>query len=165
MPLEVPDGRFLVVAATSWAVVVAFVGSDVGQRLEDARTTSELGITMPWRSELGRYTLLDTFPFATPLRRASVALIGLALLGFLSRRRNGRGMLDLPSTMLAVAVFLLVVTPSKLPWHFGALAGLVALAVAAEVARLRDEGARSRNWELRPFLAIGAAMVDWERAW
>jgi hypothetical protein len=152
-------------AAVSWAVVLAFVGSDVGHRLADARTTSELGITTPWRSELGRYTLLDTFPFATPLRRASVALIGVALFAFVSRRRTERRMLDLPATMLAIAVVLLVVTPSKLPWHFGALAGLAALTVAAEVTRLRDEAARSRGWDARPFLAIGAVIVASAWSW
>jgi hypothetical protein len=155
----------LAVAASSWAVVVAFVGSDVGLRLADARTTSELGITTPWRSELGRYTLLDTFPFATPLRRASVALIALALLAFVSRRRTARGMLDLPATILAIAVVLLVVTPSKLPWHFGALAGLVALAVGAEVARLRDDAPGSQGWEVRPFLVIGSAMLAAAWSW
>jgi hypothetical protein len=155
----------LVVAAISWGVVLAFVGADVSDRLADARTTSELGITTPWRSELGRYTLLDTFPFATPLRRGSVAFIGLALLAFVSRRRSGRRMLDLPATMLAVAVVLLVVTPSKLPWHFGALAGLVALTVAAEIHRLRDDGSRSQGWEVRPFVAVGAVMVASAWSW
>jgi hypothetical protein len=153
------------VAAVSWAVVLAFVGSDLGHRLADARTTSELGITTPWRAEFGRYTLLDTFPFATPLRRASVALLGVALLAFVSRRRADRRILDLPATMLVIAVVLLVVTPSKLPWHFGALAGLVALTVAAEVARLRNEAARSRGWDARPFLAIGAVIVASAWSW
>ena len=35
-----------------------------------------------------RYVLVDGFPWATPLRRASVALIGLTLLAFVTRRRD-----------------------------------------------------------------------------
>ena len=149
----------LVIAAVAWGVVLAFLGSDVGQRLADARTTSEFGITSSWRDELNRYGQLGTFPWAAPLRRASVALIGLALLAYVTRRRGGRRLLDLPATMLALALLLLVVTPSKLAWHFGALTGLLALAVGSEVARVREEGAAARGWQLRPFLVVGAAVA------
>ena len=155
----------LVIASVSWAIVLAFVGSDVGQRLADARTTSEFGITSSWRDELSRYVNLNTFPWATPLRRASVALIGLALLAFVTRRRAGRRLLDLPATMLGLALALFVVTPSKIPWHFGALTGLLALAVAAEVSRIQDEGARSRGWQARPYLIVGAGIAAAAWSW
>ena len=155
----------LVTASISWALFLGFVGSDVRHRLADARTTSTYGITSTWRDELHRYVMVDTFPWATPLRRATVALIGLALLAFVSRRRTAYRLLDVPATMFAVALVLFVVTPSKLPWHFGALAGLLALAVAAEVARLRDEAAQSQGWSLRPSLVVaavvGAAAWSW----
>ena len=111
----------LVTASISWALFLGFVGSDVRHRLADARTTSTYGITSTWRDELHRYVMVDTFPWATPLRRATVALIGLALLAFVSRRRTAYRLLDVPATMFAVALVLFVVTPSKLPWHFGAL--------------------------------------------
>ena len=155
----------LLFASISWALVLAFVGSDAGQRLADARTTSTYGITSPWRDELHRYVLVDSFPWATPLRRASVALIGLALLAFGSRRRTGARMLDLPATMLAIALVLLVVTPSKIPWHFGVLAGLLALTVGAEVARLRDEESHSDGWRLRPYLVLAAVTAAAAWAW
>ena len=54
----------LLLAAASWGIVLAFVGSDVGHRLDDARVTSEIGITSPWRDKLARIVLLDTFPGA-----------------------------------------------------------------------------------------------------
>ena len=155
----------LVVGAVSWAVVLAFVGSDVGHRLSDARATSESGITSSWRDEPTRYVLVDGFPWATPLRRATVVLIGFALLAFVTRRRSGGRLLDLPAVMLAVALVLFVLTPSKVAWHFGALAGLVALAVGSEVARIRDEGARSRGWQLRPYLIVGAVIAAAAWSW
>jgi cell wall arabinan synthesis protein len=155
----------LVIASVSWTIVLAFVGSDVGQRLADARTTSEFGITSSWRDELSRYVNLNTFPWATPLRRASVALIGLALLAFVTRCRTGRRLLDLPATTLGLALVLFVITPSKIPWHFGALTGLLALAVGAEVSRIRDDGARSRGWQVRPYLIVGAGIVAAAWSW
>jgi hypothetical protein len=156
----------LVIASISWCVVLAFVGSDAGQRLADVRATSEFGITSPWRDELSRYVLVGEFPWATPLRRASVALIGLALLAFASRRRTVRcGLLDLPAMMLTLALVLFVVTPSKIAWHFGALTGLLALAVGAEVARLRDEAARSEGWQVRPYLVVAVVMASLAWSW
>ena len=154
----------LLIGAASWGVVLLSVGSDVGQRLSDARTTSDLGITSPWRDELHRYVLVDSFPWATPLRRGSVALIALALLAFASRRRAGR-LLDLPGTVLAVALVLLVLTPSKLAWHFGSLAGLLAFAIGSEVAGIREEGARARGRQVRPYLVIGAAILASAWSW
>ena len=66
---------------------------------------------------------------------------------------------DLPATMLAVALALLVLTPSKLPWHFGALTGLAALTIGAEVARIRRDGSDSRGWQIRAYLITGASIV------
>ena len=141
------------------------MGSDVGHRVSDAQASSNFGITSSWRDEPSRYVNVNGFPWATPLRRASVALIGLALLAFVTRRRSGGRLLDLPATMLGVALVLFVVTPSKVAWHFGALAGLLALAVAAEVARLRDEGFGARSWQLRPYLVVGAVVAAAAWAW
>ena len=152
------DCATIVVASLAWIVTLAFLGSDLGQRLDDARITSEFGITQPWSEELTRYTLLDEFPWATPLRRASAALVALVLLAFARRRSRDRRPLDLSIMALAVALVLLVATPSKIPWHLGALTGILALAVAAEVTRFRQEARDSEGWSLRPFLVIGAAL-------
>ena len=156
----------VVVASVSWCVVLAFVGSDVGQRLADAGTTRTYGISSSWRQELERYTSLNGFPYATPLRRESVALIALGLFLYLTRRqRRERTLLNLPATMLAAALALLVLTPSKFPWHFGALTGLVALTIGAEVARIRRDGSEARGWQIRPYLITGASIVATYWAW
>jgi hypothetical protein len=156
----------IVTASFALLVVLAFVGSDLGQRLADARTTRESGITQAWRDELGRYVLLGQFPFGAPLRRGSVALIVLAILAYaVRRRRDARAIIDLPATTLAIALVLFILTPSKLPWHFGALIGIAALAVAAETVRLREDAARFRGWQPRPFLIVGAAVASAAWSW
>jgi hypothetical protein len=72
--------------------------------------------------------------------------------------------LDLPATALAIALVLLVATPSKHPWHFGALLGLAALAVAAETARFRAD-ATTVGWHLRPFLVVAGASLAIAWSW
>jgi hypothetical protein len=156
----------VVVASLSWFLVLAFVGSDIGQRLADAETTRTYGITSSWRQELERYTALNGFPYATPLRRESVALIALCLLLYATRRRPGeRTLLNLPATMLAAALALLVLTPSKIPWHFGAVTGIVALTVGAEVARIRRDGTEAQHWQTRPYLIVGTSVIAAAWAW
>src|SRR3970282_1168167 len=100
------------------------------------------------------------------MRHMSVALMLLAVVAFvLRRRRKGSFLLDLPSTALMVSLLLLILTPSKWPFHFGTLLGIVALAVAAEAARLRGEAQRSDRWSARPFFAIGLAILAATWAW
>ena len=70
--------------------------------------------------------------------------MGLAVLAFLLRRRRERASLDLASASLGVALRLLIATPSKWPWHFGALVGIAAVAVASETIRL-SQGRRGRT--------------------
>ena len=156
----------IVIASVAWCVVLAFVGSDAGQRIADGKTTRTYSISSSWRNEIDRYSFLNGFPWATPLRRASVALIALGLLAFVTRRRRSeRGLSDLPATMLGISLVLFLLTPSKHPWHFGALTGLTALTIGAEVTRIRDEGSESRGWHLRPFLVIGATVLAAAWAW
>ena len=165
---RLPVAATIVAATVALFAVLAFVGSDADQRRADAQAARAFASSpASWHNEAVRYAnlLLDT-QFSTPLRRASVALIGLAVLALVMRRRRaGRALLDIPATTLAVGLLLLIATPSKWPWHFGALLGIAALAVAAETARLRDEAARSPGWRAWPFLAIGVAIVAAAWSW
>jgi hypothetical protein len=137
-------------------MVVLTVGSDAQQRASEASLIRTSGdATASWRDELTRYLFVGAE--ATTLRRASVALMLAALVAYLARRR-GPSRFDLPGTSLALALILLVPTPSKWSWHFGALIGLAALVVAAEVARLRAEG-KELQWPVRPVAAYGAAVL------
>ena len=85
----------IVSAASALLATLAFVGADLDQRVADAETTQETSV--PGRDELQRYAYLWEEPFGTPLRRAFVALILLAVLAFVLRRqRTRRGLLDFP---------------------------------------------------------------------
>jgi len=155
-------------AAGALLVVLGFVGSDLELRSADAQTHRAYGdATANWREEVTRYAqLFDSPIFANPMRHVYVALMLLAVVAYiLRRRRKGSFMLDLPSAALSVSLVLLVATPSKRPWHFGTMLAVIALAVAAETARLRGEATRSDRWRTLPFIAVGAAVVAATWAW
>jgi len=158
----------IAIATGALVVVLGFVGSDLELRRADAETYRTYGIaTAGWREEISRYALLfSSHAFASPMRHMSVALMMLAVAAYvLRRRRSGKVLLDLPSLALLVSLLLLIATPSKWPFHFGTMLGVVALAVAAETARLRGEANRSDRRRALPFFAIGAAVFTATWAW
>jgi hypothetical protein len=163
----------LFTASGAILLTLAFVGSDVQQRARDEQTIRESsGFVEDWRGELTRYAFLtqpdpDGFTgYSTPLRRAAVAVMLLAVLAFIGRDRGRPSpKLDFPATALIIALALLIMTPTKWPWHFGALAALGAVAVGAESLRLRDAAAKSRNWTLRPVAAIGVTSLAIAWSW
>jgi len=158
----------IAIATGALVVVLGFIGSDLELRRADAETHRAYGdATAGWREEVFRYALLfDSPSFASPMRHMSVALMLLAVVAFvLRRRRNEQILLDLPSLALIVSLALLIATPSKRPWHFGTLLGVIALAVAAETVRLHREARRSDRWRALPFFAIGAAVFTAAWAW
>jgi hypothetical protein len=158
----------IVLAMIALLGVLAIVGSDLQQRRADVISLRTYGDEISgWRDEISRYTLLSRVPYGTPLRREWVALAFLAILAYLLRRRPDRqgALLGLPAASVGIALLLLIATPSKLPWHFGGLIGVAALALATETARLRQESRAVEGWQLRPFLVIGAAMLAAAWSW
>ncbi|MDQ3380626.1 MAG: arabinosyltransferase domain-containing protein [Actinomycetota bacterium] len=154
----------IVSASSALLATLAFVGADLDQRVADADTTQELAGNS--RDEIQRYAFLWEEPFGTPLRRAFVALLLLAVLAFvLGRRRVRSGLLEFPVSVLAIGLVLLVATPSKWPSHFGALIGVGTLAISIEAARLRSEGRSTVAWRTWPLLAIGAATLATTWSW
>ena len=150
----------IVVSSFALLVTLAFVGSDIAQRATDADATRLYGgVTETWRDEAARYGYLSISVFADPVRRGWVAVILLAVLAFVLRRQRERTSLDVGSASLGIALVLLVATPSKWPWHFGALVGIAAVAVASETIRLRTDAADARGWSARPFVVVGAALL------
>jgi cell wall arabinan synthesis protein/arabinosyltransferase-like concanavalin domain-containing protein len=142
-------------------LTVLTVGSDLHQRLSEARLARTAGdATASWRGELSRYELAGGVE-GTTLRHLSVALMLAALIGYLARSRRS-SKLDLAPASLAFTLVLLIATPSKWAWHFGALAGLAALVVAVEIARLCADR-ETVNWPIRPLLAFVVAIlvVSW----
>ena len=158
----------VVLASFALAVTLFFAPSDLAlTRQQWAVARGVAAHSGNWRDELTRYSFLLVQDYGTPLRRLAVALLLLAVVGFLTRARRGRRALaDLPALSVVLALVLLMATPSKWPWHFGALIGIGAVALAAEVSRLADEG-RQSNWRfgLRPFGAIVLVLAGNAWAW
>jgi hypothetical protein len=155
----------IIASAIALFAVLLFVGADLEQRSADAQTLASV-TGASWRGEILRYLSLSSFPFGTPLRRAFVALALVTVLAFLLRgRRERQPLLDLPAASLGVSLVLLIATPSKFPWHFGALIGVAAVALAAEIARLRRDSLASTGWAARPLLVLGAAVLAVAWSW
>jgi hypothetical protein len=152
-----------VLATVAIAAVLAVLGTDVGQFRTNVDSLRSHGAeTAGWRDELTRYELLSRPLYGPPMRRAWVALAILTVVAYvLRRRRQGDdALLNLFAPALGIGFLLLIVTPAKIPWHFGTLLGLAAVAVAVESARLVGRG-----WHVRPFVVVGAAMVAAAWSW
>ena len=164
---NVPLAATVVTASLALLLVLMFIGADIEQRRADVELTRTYGVGLNWREEATRYVLLSSSPYGTSLRRGSVALIAIAVIAFLARRRRADGdrLLNFPSVTLLATLVLLVLTPSKWPWHFGAVLGIASLAVAAESARLRRDAARISGWSSWPLLALGVAAVVASWVW
>lgn len=146
--------------------VLALIGSDLEQRRADAQATAAYGDTVAWRYELIRYTSLADAFWGTPLRRSSVTVMALAVLAFaLWGRRSRHGLLGFPASALVLALALLVATPSKQPWHFGALMGLAAVAMSCETARLRQRADATRRLEVQPFVVLACLVLVIAWSW
>jgi hypothetical protein len=158
----------IVFASGALVVVLAILGSDLDRWNADIEAQRAYGdATANWREEVLRYAnLFETPIFASPMRHMYVALLALAVVAYvLRRRRTVPVLLNLPSVALAVSLVLLVFTPSKRPWHFGTMLGIAAVAVAVETMRLRSEARRSDRGRALPFLAVGAAVFAASWAW
>ena len=150
--------RFVVAACGMTAMAVflllfAFDG-DLAARATDVDLVRSSGShPLSWRDEPERYFWITnpSLPWTTPIRRAHVAAILLVPLAHLLLRRNGQSTdATVASRALLIGICLLAVTPSKWPWHFGALVPLA----AAVSAFLGQSIARHRP---RTTYAIGLA--------
>jgi hypothetical protein len=158
----------IVCASVSLLVTLVVLGSDAAELRANTASLRTYGQEVAgWREEIHRYDLLSRDFYGAPLRREWVALSILTVVAFLLRRRRTRNseLLDLPAAALGIGLVLLVATPSKLPWHFGTLLALAAVAIAAETGRLRDDANEARGRQMRPLLVIAAAVVAAAWSW
>ena len=146
----------LVIGAVSALAILLFVlGSDFSNRLSDAHLVRSGTLhAEPWWREYIRYesVILDG---GNQVRRTSLVLFGVAILLFATRRRGlTSGFSPLAGRTLCVAALLLLATPSKWLWHFGALTIFLAVAAAVEGARLASAEEPNRRFG-RPILVFG----------
>jgi cell wall arabinan synthesis protein len=146
----------LLAAGVALLLVLYTLDSDVRGRLDDAELVREGGLHSypPWREYI-RYWRFDENFGATATRHFSLVLLLLCVVALVSRRRSIRSEVSfLPARSIAVGLVVLAFVPSKWPWHFGALAGIGAVAVAAEVARLMLEVRIEPARRLRALVAV-----------
>ena len=147
----------LLVAGLALTLVLLSLDADLGTRLADARLLRQGDRHRePFWHEHIRYLDLDRNGGDTAPRRLSLGLLVLVVVAWISKRRPDRtDVLTLPARSVAIGLALLAFLPSKWPWHFGALAAMCAVAVAAEVARLIDQHSAGKS-RVR---LVGAAVV------
>jgi hypothetical protein len=157
----------LLSATLALAFVLVTLDADLRTRLDDARVVRAGDLhSEPWWREYMRYTNFDGFGGGSAIRRLSLALLLLATLSALTRRRPGRADASTtPGYTLAIALVLLAFVPSKWPWHFGTLAAVGAVAMTAEVAHLIASSRASSTWGLRKFAALLAVSTACLWAW
>jgi cell wall arabinan synthesis protein len=146
----------LLSATLALALVLFTLDADLRTRLDDARIVRAGDLhSEPWWHEYMRYTNFDGFGGGTAIRRLSLALLILATLSALTRRRlSHAGASTTPGYTLAIGLGLLAFVPSKWPWHFGTLAAVGAVAMAAEVAHLISSSRAQSTWPLRQLAAL-----------
>jgi hypothetical protein len=157
----------LLAATLGLALVLFTLDADLRTRLHDASVVRAGDLhSEPFWHEYMRYTHFDGFGGGTAIRRLSLALLLLATLSALTRKRPGRASLSAtPGYTLAVALVLLAFVPSKWPWHFGTLAALGAVAIAAEVGHLVSGSRQAQTWPLRQLVALVAVSTACLWAW
>jgi arabinosyltransferase C len=156
------------IAVLAIGVVLLVVDSDLPTRVANARlvATEDLHNEPFWREYI-RYELFDEYGGETAVRRLSLGLLLLAVAFLVTRSRSvSTGVSPLPARSIAIALVLLGFVSSKWPWHFGALAAIGAVALAAEVARLIAESAYPRRFAIaRPVIALGGVAVALLWSW
>lgn len=156
----------IAIATSCCALVLTLLalGSDIPHRVSDAATVDEAGdAQVAWFDEIARYDALLDPTYGAPLRRGSVVLMLLTAFAYLLRPRGSRDPLsDVPGRTLVFSLLLLAISPTKLPWHFGALIGVAALAAGFETARLARTECRRL---VRSLVALGALVLAIRYSW
>jgi len=147
----------LVLVGFACGLLLFTLGADLSARLTSGDALSSSAAHGQWWREDRRYTSFGYLGGDNPIRRLSLALMILTVVGLLTRLRSVQtGVSLVPSRSLAAGLLFLTLVPSKLPWHFGSLLGIAAVATSAEVARLMSEGPQ---WGLKAARGVVAFLL------
>jgi arabinosyltransferase C len=155
--VRVAEIAIAAIASVALTLVLLFLDTDLASWNEHRRLFEHSTYySQPWWEAFTTYTKF-LGRWDTPIRHLSLAILLIAVLGYLTRERRGAGaaVSVIPARSVMIALLLLLLVPGKSP-HWGAFAGLGAVAAAAEGTRLyreaRQPGGPQRR-PLRPFLA------------
>jgi hypothetical protein len=151
----------VVVCAPAISVVAFTLDADIGIRLTEARASrTNDPFASAWWQEYVRYERFDQNGGGNAVRHLSLGLLLLTVLAWANRRRNTEtNVLLVPARSIALALALLAFVPSKWPWHFGALLGIGAVALAAEATRLAREPVGGGRSSIRPVVALAGVVA------
>ena len=158
-------------AAATVGLLVVFWNQSLDTVVRATRLHQDIGPYFQWYEEVERYYgLLTTGEVGNYARRAPVliTLVLLAAAAYLLTRQRGRrppAQADdaLRRLALATAFGLLALwpLPSKIPYHFGALAPVAATLIAVVVHALwteRDPGTQVAGWLVAGSVAVASAL-------
>jgi Mycobacterial cell wall arabinan synthesis protein len=159
----------LLLSGTALTTVLLFLDRDVESWNADRSLFEQSEYyRQAWWWEPARYVdMLKASSWASSIRHMSVLVLFIAVLAYVTRRRSAteRLMLAIPARSLGIALVLLILTPSKTAWHFGALAGVGAVAFAAECARFLGEAQSAGQRRVRPLIAIELIIAAFIWSW
>ena len=157
-----------VMALVATTVVLFFLDSDLARKLASIRAFRHdgSGHELGPLDEVVRYRYMLEGLWSVPVRVAFVGLLLLIAIAYLTRaNRDARDIWSLPARATIAALLLLSFTPSKWPWHFGTVVGLVTVALVVEFALLAREWHPGESLRV-PAMVLALAMLtawSWSR--
>lgn len=148
----------IAIACSALVVLLAVVDSDLRLKIEAAEAMSQTGATLGFVKEWARYALL-VLQGRTPIRYLAVGFAAIAIISLLSQRDRWTKTDAVPTWTLLLSLVLLALVPTKWVWHFGSLAGYVAVAMAFEFASWRRRLTRESTVLLIPVAMISAFVL------
>ncbi|MGZ4314394.1 MAG: arabinosyltransferase domain-containing protein [Gaiellaceae bacterium] len=152
----------IVLSTAALGLVLFVVNADIGLRLASANAYAQAAghREPPWH-EYVRYQIFDSAGGGNAGRRLSLALLIVAAAAWVLRSRRAKNILVEPARSVAISLVLLAFVTSKWPWHFGTLAALGSVAVAAEAARLLRAPRSSVRIAVSLLVVSGALLWAW----
>ena len=131
------------------------------QALGDTSRLWDGYIRRGWRDEFERYTaLFSGASWDTLTRRLSFMVILLVLfLGLIVRRHRIDLRNQLASLSLLTGLFLLPITQTKWPWHFGALAGYAIIGLLVELHIVQQHSERWKQLGVAALFVVGMSVA------